>query len=106
MIWRRTPGATRATWFGPSSCSPVRGRQRQRPGQDDVDLLLAFVRVDPPALARREADEVQAERLHAELGAEALEAIAASVVETAVGDPVLHMAGQATGFNLAPPEYA
>src|SRR6185312_2627643 len=49
--------------------------------QDHVHLLLPFVGVDAPPLAGCETDEVQAERLDAELGAQALEAIASGVVE-------------------------
>ena len=77
--------------------------------EDHVDLLLPFVRVDAPALARSEADEVQAERPDAELGAKALEAIASTVVEAAVRDPVLHGGASypsGSSLRLDAPEYA
>ena len=77
----------------------VRQAERQRAREDHVDLLLPFVRVDAPALARSEADEVQAERPDAELGAKALEAIASTVVEAAVRDPVLHGGASPSGVG-------
>src|SRR3990172_4810644 len=65
--------------------------ERERPLEDDVDLLLALVPMDPPALARAEDDQVEAERLDAEVAAETLEALARVEVELRVGDAVLHL---------------
>ena len=55
--------------------------ERQRALEHEVDLLLALVAVDPPALARPQADQVQAERRDAELAPQRLEALVAVEVE-------------------------
>src|SRR6185369_6100277 len=49
--------------------------QGERPLEHEVDLLLALVRVDAPALARVQHDLVEAEARDAELGAQAHEAV-------------------------------
>jgi hypothetical protein len=58
--------------------------------EDEVDLLLVLMPVDPAALAGLQHDLVEAERRDAELGAEALEALRGVGVEACGGGPLLH----------------
>ena len=51
--WRRTPGATRAIAPRPARALAL-DLERERALEHEVDLLLALVAVDPPALARLE----------------------------------------------------
>ena len=67
--------------------------ERQRALQDDVDLLLAPVRVHPPALAGREQEEVEAEGGDAQPAAQRHEALARVEVEVREGGSGLHGPG-------------
>ena len=53
--------------------------------ENEVHLLLVFVRVDPQALPGLEHDQVHAERVHAEEAPQRLETLAAVAVERAEG---------------------
>jgi hypothetical protein len=64
--------------------------ERQRPLEDEVDLLLALVAVDAPPLTGLQDDLVEPERAHAELLAQPHEALAGVVVQRREGDPGLH----------------
>src|SRR5690606_7437848 len=55
----------------------------------EVDLLLALVGVDAPALPRLQRDDVHAERAHPELPAQRLEALAAVAADGRERDVVL-----------------
>ena len=57
--------------------------QRERAGQDEVDLLLRGVGVDAPALAGPQQDLVDAEARDAELAAERDEALVVVGIELA-----------------------
>ena len=70
--------------------------QGEQPLEHDVDLLLAPVGVDAPALARREADEVEPEALDPELRTQPLEALVPRGIEPSVRDPLLHGTGEVT----------
>jgi hypothetical protein len=56
--------------------------QRELAREHRVDLLLVLVRVDAPALASAQHDQVDAERLDTELLAQRLEALAVIAVDT------------------------
>ena len=64
--------------------------QGERPLEHEVDLLLALVGVDAPALARVQHDLVEAEARDAELGAQAHEAVLGVRLQPRPGGPVLH----------------
>ncbi len=67
--------------------------QHELPLEHEVDLLLALVRVDAPALPRGEHDQVHPEGLDAELGAEPLEALPRVAVEDREGEVGVGHAG-------------
>ena len=66
--------------------------QRQRALEDDVDLLLVLVAVDPAALAGPQQEHVQPERADAQLSAQPLEALVVLEVHTGERDAALHAA--------------
>jgi hypothetical protein len=64
--------------------------ERQRPLEDEVDLLLARVTVDPPALARLEHDLVDPEACDPELPAKRQEPLPGVGVQARARDAFLH----------------
>jgi hypothetical protein len=64
--------------------------ERERALEHEVDLLLALVTVDAAALARAQADEVEAERADPELLAQPLEAVLALGIDRCERDSCLH----------------
>src|SRR4051812_37626681 len=64
--------------------------QAERSLEHEVDLLLALVGVDPPALAGVKHDLVEPEARDAELGPEAHEAVLGVVLEARGGGAVVH----------------
>lgn len=56
--------------------------QAQLALQHDVDLVLLLMRMNTPALAGLEHDQIHAKRAHAELAAQRLEALAAVAIES------------------------
>ena len=88
--WRRTAGATRTSSPGSQDLLLALDQQRQRPLQHEVDLLLALVAVDAPALARLEHHLVDPEARDPERAAQRDEALAGVGIERGACDAVVH----------------
>lgn len=61
-------------------------QERQLALEHDVDLLLAFMRVDPPPLPGLEHDEIHPEGGHTEFAPQRLETLAAVAIESGERD--------------------
>ena len=100
-IWRRTLGATRASSPWPSSRGSPSIGQRERAGEDDVDLLLVEVAVDAPALAGRSRIWLRPKRLTPSWRRSEDEALLRVGVELGVADAVLHRTSCAAEIQVS-----